>query len=115
MKSIKARLRIVWQAVKLACSNPGQPITDSAIVVQWRVKNRCFIVGRSINTMMGLLLGQVIILKNGKQGLRANNAQFIKWMSSCVEGGLKRNKTNTPPYDHLHVRKVKMRLKRKYR
>lgn len=99
----------------LACSNPKLEMTDTLVLAQWKVKNRCFITGRSINTMMGLLLGQVIILKNGKLGLRANNGQFIKWMSSCVEGGLKKNKTNTPPYDHLHVRKVKTRLKRKYR
>lgn len=99
----------------LAVSNPKQEMTDSLLLVQWNKKNRCFVVTRSISHIVGLLVGQLAIVKNDRLGIRTNNKKFVSWITSGLLGSLKKTPVNTPAYEHLHVRKTKMRAKRKYR
>lgn len=65
--------------------------------------------------MVGLLIGQLAILKNGHKGIKTNNKKFVNWVADGLEGCLHKNVENSPPYNHLHVRQVKMRSTRKYR
>lgn len=115
MKGIKHRLKLVWHSLKVAASYPNLPMTDSVVLAQWGKENRSFIVTRSVNYMVGLLLGQVAIIKNGKKGIDVNNKKFLNWTVDCLDYILKKTPKNTPPYEYLHRRKVKMRPRRKYR
>lgn len=114
-KEIKARLRLVFNAIRVACSKPKLEMTDSMIVAQWVKYNRSFAVTRSVNHLLGLLVGQIAIIKNEEPRLRVSNQKFVDWVASGLNDSLKVNSKNTPPYAYLHTRQVKMRPRRKYR
>lgn len=115
MREIKKRWLLVKNAIKIALMKPKDELTDSIIVGQWTKYNNSQAVVRSVNSLLGLLVGQIAIVKNEHPRLNINNAKFVSWVSSGLENSLKKNAKNTPPYEKFHTRKVKMRAKRKYR
>lgn len=112
---IKKRWLFVKNAIRIACMKPKDELTDSIIIGQWTRYNNSQAVVRSINTLLGLLVGQIAIVKNEKPRININNRKFVDWVSSGLEKSLKTNSKNTPPYEKFHIRKVKMRERRKYR
>jgi hypothetical protein len=109
---IKKRWLLVKNVIKIALMKPKDELTDSIVIGQWTRYNNSQAVVRSVNTLLGLLVGQIAIVKNEKPRLNINNREFVDWVSSGLKNSLKKNAKNTPPYDRFHVRKVKMRVRK---
>lgn len=113
--NIKNRFRLVWNAFRIAFKKPKVAMTDTYVLAQWTKDNKSYASVRSINSLLGLLVGQIAIVKNEEPRRRINNKKFVDWISSGLSKSLKVNAKNTPPYERFHTRKVKMRPTRKYR
>lgn len=115
ISNLQHRWRLLKSAFSLLIKNRHLTITDSMIIVQWDKKeNKSVATARSINSLLGLLVAQIALLKNDTS-LNYNNEEFVEFISKGLIGNLKKNAKNTPAYEKLHVRKVKMRTMRKYR